>query len=112
MLLLFSTFTFLYLQKMTTLFPFLLAFIIALAIGLFLGKLLFSANGKVQDLVPIFKSIINWLYVLCNNSLGDELGSYQDVASFLQMFVFAIKNFNLLFARSEKSADSEFDNAD
>ena len=28
------------------------------------------------------------------------------------MFVFAIKNFNLLFARSEKSADSEFDNAD
>ena len=48
MLLLFSTFTFLYLQKMTTLFPFLLAFIIALAIGLFLGKLLFSANAKTD----------------------------------------------------------------
>ena len=33
---------------MTTLLPFLLAFIIALAIGIFLGKLLFSANAKTD----------------------------------------------------------------
>lgn len=33
---------------MTTLVPFLLAFIIALAIGIFLGKLLFSANAKTD----------------------------------------------------------------
>ncbi len=48
MLLLFSTFTFLYLQKMTTIIPFLLAFIIALAIGIFLGKQLFSAHAKTD----------------------------------------------------------------
>jgi DNA recombination protein RmuC len=33
---------------MTTLLPFLLAFIIALAIGIFLGKKLFSANAKTE----------------------------------------------------------------
>jgi len=33
---------------MTTLLPFLLAFIIALAIGVFIGKLLFSANAKTD----------------------------------------------------------------
>jgi len=33
---------------MTTVFPFLLVFIIALAIGIFLGKLLFSANSKSE----------------------------------------------------------------
>jgi DNA recombination protein RmuC len=33
---------------MTTLLPFLLAFIIALAIGIFLGKMLFSANAKTD----------------------------------------------------------------
>ena len=33
---------------MTTLFPFLICFIIALAIGIFMGKLLFSANAKTD----------------------------------------------------------------
>jgi hypothetical protein len=34
------------------------------------------------------------------------------MTSLLLMFVFAVKNLNLLFARSEKSADFEFDNTD
>jgi DNA recombination protein RmuC len=65
MLLLFSTFTFLYLQKMTTLFPFLLAFIIALAIGLFLGKLLFSANAKTD--IASLEEKINGLFQQIEN---------------------------------------------